>query len=169
MNDGLIDGFRHNAWATREVLHACQQLTDAQLDSTVSGTFGSVIATLRHTVAADAGYCRRLTGDEPPWYQHAREDAPTVAELAGYADDLAARWEQFLAQPFDAERTFILPWEDGVDRDVPAGVVLVQALHHANEHRTQICTTLTSIGVESPQLGVWEFAEATDRAPRRAG
>jgi uncharacterized damage-inducible protein DinB len=118
---------------------------------------------------SDAGYCRRLTGDEPPWFQPARAKAPTLDELARYHDDLAARWEQFLAQPFDAERTFAIDWEDGFVRDVPAGVVLVQALHHANEHRTQICTTLTAIGVESPQLGVWEFAEATNRAPRRAG
>lgn len=166
MNDGLIDAFRHNAWATREVLSACQGLSESQLETTVPGTYGSIIATLRHTVRSEAGYCRRLTGDEPTWYGSIGEST-SLDELAEHIDDLAARWERFLSEPFDAERSFVIGWHDGVDRDVPAGVVLVQALHHGNEHRTQICTTLSSIGVTPPELGVWDFAEATHRAPRR--
>lgn len=166
MNDGLIDAFRHNAWATREVLHVCQPLTDAQLETTVAGTYGSIIATLTHLVASEGGYCRRLTGDEPSWYSH-RDDAPDVATLMERADDLAGRWESFLGTPFDAERLFIITWHDGIDRDVPAGIVLAQVLHHGNEHRTQICTTLSSIGVETPGLGLWEYSESTQRSTPR--
>lgn len=165
MNDGLIDCFRHNAWATREVLSACRGLSDEQLNSVVTGTYGSIIDTLRHTIRAEASYCRRLTGEEPGWLA-SPPDAPDVAELERRHEETTERWERFLASPFDAERAFIIPWHDDIDRSVPAGVVLTQALHHANEHRTQVCTTLTAIGVESPQLGVWEFAEATNRAPR---
>jgi uncharacterized damage-inducible protein DinB len=166
VNDGLIDAFRHNAWATREVLMACRGLSDEQLHMQVVGTYGSIIDTLRHTVRSEGGYYRRLSGAEPDWFVH-RDDAPDVDELLRRADDLAGRWETFLATPFDAERTFQLPWHDGSERDVPAGVVLVQALHHGNEHRTQVCTTLTAIGVEAPALGVWEFSEATNRARLR--
>lgn len=166
MNDGLIDGFRHNAWATHQVLIACEGLSDDQLDTTVTGTYGSVIATLRHLVSSEAGYCRRLTGEEPDWYAE-RDDAVNLAELARRVDDLAARWDRYLAEPFDAERIFVIPWHDGIDRDVPAAIVLNQALHHANEHRTQINTTLTSIGLQTPDLGLWDFAEATNRAPQR--
>ncbi|HUG15177.1 MAG TPA: DinB family protein [Thermomicrobiales bacterium] len=164
MNDGLLDCFRHNAWATRQVLDACRGLTDEQLRAAVTGTYGSIIDTLRHTVRSEAGYCRRLTGEAANWLGP-DADAPDIDEMIARNDDLAARWERFLAAPFDAERIFVIPWHDS-DRNVPAGVVLTQALHHGNEHRTQVCTTLTSIGVESPALGVWEFAEATDRAPR---
>jgi uncharacterized damage-inducible protein DinB len=167
VNDGLIDGFRHNTWATSLVLAACQDLTQHQLDTTVPGTFGSVIDTLRHLVASEGGYCRRLTGDEPEWLQRARE-TESVAELARYNDELATRWERFLATPFDAERVFVMDWDDGSSRDVPAGVVLMQVLHHANEHRTQVNTALTTLGVTPPELGVWEFAAATERAPRHA-
>lgn len=167
MNDGLIDGFRHNAWATQQVLKACEGLSDDQLDTTVTGTYGSIIATLRHLVSSEAGYCRRLTGEEPGWYAQ-RDDAVDLAELAWRVDDLAACWDRFLATPFDAEWIFVIPWHDGIDRDVPAAIVLNQALHHGNEHRTQVCTTLTAIGVQTPDLGLWDWAEATDRAPRRA-
>jgi uncharacterized damage-inducible protein DinB len=166
MNDGLIDGFRHNTWATHQVLGACAELTDDQLDTTVTGTYGSIIATLRHMVSSEGGYCRRLTGIEPDWYPN-RDNEPDIAELTRRVDDLAARWERFLAEPFDAERLFVIPWHDGLDRDVPAGIVLNQVLHHGNEHRTQVNTTLTSIGIQTPDLGLWNFAEVTNRAPQR--
>jgi uncharacterized damage-inducible protein DinB len=166
MNDGLIDGFRHNTWATQQVLQACEGLTDEQLDTMVTGTYGSIIATLRHLVSSEGGYCRRLTGIEPEWYVD-RDNEPDIAELTRRVDDLAALWDRLLAEPFDAERLFIIPWHDGIDRDVPAGIVLNQVMHHGNEHRTQINTTLTSIGVQAPDLGLWDFAEATNRAPQR--
>lgn len=168
MNDGLIDGFRHNAWATGEVLAACSDLTQEQLDSAVAGTYGSIFATLRHLVSSEAGYYRRLSGEEPEWYAREREtDDVTLADLVAFNNELEQRWLRFLATPFDAERMFVYDWEDGNVRDVPAGVVLVQALHHANEHRTQACTTLTSIGATAPELGVWEWAEASNRARLR--
>jgi uncharacterized damage-inducible protein DinB len=166
MNDGLVDAFRHNTWATRQVLQVCQGLTESQLQETTPGTYGSIIATLWHIVRSEASYCRRLTGEEPTWDWRAKA-MPGIAVLADHVDDLAARWERFLAQPFDADRTFAIEWDNETDYSVPAGVVLVQALHHGNEHRTQVCTVLTSIGVTAPALGVWEFAEATQRATPR--
>jgi uncharacterized damage-inducible protein DinB len=166
VNDGLIDAFRHNTWATRELLAVCQNLSETQLHATAPGTYGSIVATLWHTVQSDASYCRRLTGEEPEW-DWRTEELPKLDEIAEYIDDLAARWERFLATPFDAERTFVIKWHDEIDRDVPAGVLLVQALHHGNEHRAHICTVLTSIGVATPDLGAWDYAEATNRAPRR--
>lgn len=166
MNDGLIDAFGHNAWAMRELLSVCGAMSESQLQTTVPGTYGSIIATLRHTVSSEAGYCARLTGDELRPDRPA-EPAPDLAQLAGHLDDLAARWDGFLAHPFDAERTFVVAWHDGVDRDVPAGIFLAQALHHGNEHRAQICTALSLLGVTTPDLGLWDYAEATNRAPRR--
>ena len=165
MNDGLIDLFRHNAWATRQLLDVCQALTDEQLATTVPGTYGSIIDTLRHTVRSEGGYCRRLTGDEPDWY--ASDDTPTVTELMERCDDLESRWAQFLTTSFDAERTFIMPWHDGIYRDVPADIVLAQVIHHGNEHRSQVATALTTLGVEPPGWGLWEYAAATNRAPQR--
>lgn len=166
MNDGLIDLFRHDAWATHEVLGVCQGLSETELDAMAPGTYGSVIATLRHMVASEAGYCRRLTGGEPVWYGHAQE-SPSLDELAEYVDDLATRWEQFLTVPFDAERSFVIPWHDGTERNVPAGIYLAQALHHGCEHRTQIFTILSAIGVETPDLGLWGYSEIANRAMLR--
>lgn len=168
MNDGLVDAFRHNAWAMREVLLVCKELPEEQLHMTPQVTYGSIIATLWHMVTSEASYCARLTGEEPDWDRRA-EQPPSLDVLMEYIDDLAARWDSFLARPFDAERTLVVTWHDDRDRDVPAAVLLVQALHHGNEHRAHICTVLSSIGVTTPDLGVWDYAEATNRArPREA-
>jgi uncharacterized damage-inducible protein DinB len=166
VNDGLVDAFRHNAWAMRELLPRCKELTDTQLQSTAPGTYGSIIGTLWHTVSAEARYCARLTGEEPGW-DGRDEEPPSLDELVRHVDDLAERWDRFLAHPFDAERTFVAPWDDGTDYDVPAGVYLAQALHHGNEHRAHVCTILSSIGVTAPALSVWDYAAATRRATRR--
>ena len=163
MNDGLIDAFGHNAWATDEVLRVCRALSEQELSRTTPGTYGSIFATLRHLISSEANYYARLAGEEPSWDRQA-DDPSDLAGLAARAAELAERWRRFLATPFDAERTFAISWEAGPVRDVPAGVVLAQVLHHGDEHRTQICTVLTTIGIPTPELGVWDYAEATNRA-----
>jgi uncharacterized damage-inducible protein DinB len=49
----LADAFDHHVWATLTVLDACGSLTDEQLATTVPGTYGSILDTLRHLVGAD--------------------------------------------------------------------------------------------------------------------
>jgi uncharacterized damage-inducible protein DinB len=163
MNDGLLDAFRHNAWATRQLLMHCRQLTPDELEATTPGVYGSPVATLWHIIAAEANYCFRLSNQQPDW-ERTTPEPPSLDELTTRAEEMAARWEAFLAVPFDAERVLVYQWKDGTRKDVPAGVVLAQALHHGNEHRGQICTVLTVIGVEPPALGLWDFAEDTQRA-----
>ena len=170
MNDGLIDGFRYNTWATRELLAVARELTEEQLNATAVGAYGSIIDTLRHIISGEASDVVRLAGEQPSWDYHA-EDAADLDELSRRVDEMEGCWERFLEKPFDAERTFLIPWHDGIARDVPAGIIFIGALHHAIEHRSQICTILTSIGVDPPDYGSdmspIDYAEVTDRAPRR--
>ncbi|HLI52155.1 MAG TPA: DinB family protein [Thermomicrobiaceae bacterium] len=164
MNDGLIDAFGHNTWATRQLLGVCRDLNSQQLDATAEGTYGSIIDTLWHLIAAESGYAARLTGEKPSFDADA-DEPPSIEEMETYVDELSDRWERFLSQPFDAERIFRIPW-DSPDHiyDVPAGVVLAQVIHHGTDHRSQICTDLTVIGIEPPEMGVWEYAADSGRA-----
>jgi len=167
VNDGLLDAFRHNAWATHRLIALCQTLTPAQRQATITGVYGNPVATLWHIVASEARYCFRLSDQQPDWDRTATEP-PSLDELATRAEEMAARWEAFLAAPFDAERVLVYQWKDGTRKDVPAGVVLAQALHHGSEHRGQINTVLTVIGVEPLDLDLWDFAEDTHRATASA-
>src|SRR2546425_13075778 len=53
MGEGLLETFRHNAWANRALLDACRELSKEQLGATAEGTYGSVLATLQHIVDAE--------------------------------------------------------------------------------------------------------------------
>ena len=165
MNDGLIDALRHNTWASRRLLATLAPLSDAQWDTTALGTYGTIRATFWHILAAEGRYCGRLTGERPVWANSATPPTDT-ATLAACLDDLDGRWEHFLSNPFDAEQRYLMDGEDGHLRSVPAGVVLAQVFHHGSEHRSQIATILTHLGVPVPDWGVWEYSEDTDRAPR---
>ena len=164
MNDGLFDLLKHNAWASRRLLTFCTPLTPAQWNATVDGTYGTIFETMRHYLSSEAGYLRRLSGEEPSWDIEALDATP--ADFATRIDELDARWMRLLSTPFDAERIFVVRWKDFGARDVPAGVILAQAVHHANEHRSQIATILTQLGVTPPEWGLWDYAQNTDRAPR---
>src|SRR2546421_11080856 len=65
MTTGLPDFFKYNLWANLRLLDACAQLSDAQLDATMTGTFGSVRETLLHLFAAEEGYVQSFTGTTP--------------------------------------------------------------------------------------------------------
>lgn len=151
MNDGLKDPFRHNNWATQQLLTFCRDLTDEQLDATTPGVYGSVLATLQHMIASEAGYQRHLTGAWPEWPQSPTETRD-FALLDGFNQDLARGWKAMLDKPIDSERLIELRGEDPKRYEVHLGVVIAQVLNHGNEHRGQICTVLTTLGFEPPDI-----------------
>lgn len=131
------------------------------------GVYGSIIQTFRHYIRSESGYFRRLTGFEAEWLR-AENDQPDIAELARRNDEMEQRWLTYLETPFDAEAVHVSNWWDGTVRDVPAGVILAQAIHHGSDHRSQICTMLTVAGIELPDMGLWDWAEASGRVPHSA-
>ena len=48
----LDDAFGHHVWATLTIIDTCSALTPEQLETTVPGTYGSILDTVRHTVGA---------------------------------------------------------------------------------------------------------------------
>jgi uncharacterized damage-inducible protein DinB len=49
----LADAFRHHAWANDRILEACANLTPEQLSTPCPGTYGPILATLRHLIGSD--------------------------------------------------------------------------------------------------------------------
>jgi uncharacterized damage-inducible protein DinB len=50
---------------------------------------------------------------------------------------------------------------------VALGVILTQILDHGTDHRSQVSTILTSIGVVPPQLDGWAYGRAHGRVVSR--
>jgi uncharacterized damage-inducible protein DinB len=72
------------------------------------------------------------------------------------ADEIA--WPRLLAENPDPDAVVHeIDESDGFERDAPFGIRLALALHHGTDHRSQICTALTSLGLEPPSIDVWDF------------
>jgi uncharacterized damage-inducible protein DinB len=159
----LAEPLRHNAWATMRLLDACRALTPEQLAATAPGTFGSVLATLRHVVASEGFLRSLLTGRWPAW-RWSEDEPPGLDGLAPAVHDCAAFWEAFLAEPYDPNRRVWIPDAGGAQIDeIPVGVVLTQVLDHGTEHRSQVSAILTSIGVVPPRMDGWAYGRARGR------
>jgi uncharacterized damage-inducible protein DinB len=158
----LADAFAHHVWATLRVLDACLPLGADQLGSTAPGTYGSILDTLRHLVDADAGYLNVMTGGRVARLKDeaAGMDLPALrAEMEAHA----AAWSELLSQDLDPDRIVVRHRDDGTESRAPLGIRLAQAVHHGTDHRSQVCTILTTLGVEPPLIDVWDFAEAHGR------
>jgi len=155
MITGLADFFKFNLWANLRVLDACASLDDAQLDATMRGTFGSVRQTLMHIFAGEEGYVQRFTGQRPEPALHTRDPFPGFDELRRRArqsgEGLIA-----IAEQFDPGQVLQLSY-DGQLYAVPAILVLIQAINHATDHRSQIATLLSQQDVTLPELDGWAY------------
>ncbi len=157
----LQDAFDHHVWASLRLIDACAQLTLDQLAQAVPGTYGPIIDTVRHLVGADAWYLFVITGERTPRMD---EDRMELAELRSQMEGHGALWSSVLAEGRGPE-TEIVAYrrDDGAESHAPLGIRLAQALHHGTDHRSQICTGLTSLGVEPPDIDVWAFGELDGR------
>lgn len=158
----LRDAFAHEAWANSALLSFIEGLTPEQRRASTPGAYGGLADTLRHHLDAAAWYQHRLGLDRLPWEaEDLHTDDP--AELRRRADQVAARWEELLARPFDPERIIDVADDEGPPEHIPAGVYLAQVFNHGSEHRDQICTILTTLRITPPELDVWAYAYATGR------
>jgi len=159
-NSLLSDAFAHHVWATLRLIDACLPLSSDQLETDLPGTFGSIIATARHLVGADTAYLFALTGGRTAVIDEALMNLP---ELRAVMEGNGGTWTLLLTQDLDPDAIVIRRREDGSEGHAPLGVRLAQALHHGTDHRSQICTALTTIDVEPPAIDVWDFAEQDGR------
>jgi uncharacterized damage-inducible protein DinB len=156
----LHDAFGHHVWATIRVIDACIALAPEQLDKTVPGTYGSIIETLRHLVGADASYLWVLSAGDRPEIEEADMD---LAELHTAMEESGPAWAAVVDRDLDAEEIVVRHRDDGTDSHAPRSIRLAQVLHHGTDHRSQVCTALTTLGVEPPAIDVWDYAAKDDR------
>jgi uncharacterized damage-inducible protein DinB len=162
MSTGLPDLFKHNLWANLSVLDACAPLTDAQLDATSKGTNGSIRQTLIHLFGAEEGYSRhfRFTGPAPT--PPLEEDGP----FPGF-DELRRRarssGEELIAIAEQGNLSQILHL-DGGTYDASVMIVMIQAINHGVDHRSQIATLLSQQDIEPPCLDSWCYNDTLPKA-----
>ena len=160
MASAIADLFRHNLWANLRLLDACAGLGEDDLAATAPGTYGVVRDTLTHLVASEARYVGEFTRKPP-------ETRPEELPFAGFdaiRTSATASGEALIeiaerTQPSDVLRVTYRE----APYDIPASLVLIQAINHATEHRAHIVTILSQRGVKSPRLDGIAYATGAAR------
>ena len=158
----MLRQLQHDVWATERLLAHCRGLTDAQLDLTVPGTYGTVRRTLAHIVTSNEGYLVRLLGEllhDPPFrLDHEITLDEGAAHLAHVKDGVA---RLFTRGDLDGDRLIAdTPLRRPGDPrfEMNAWAPLTQFVNHGSDHRSQINTILSANGLEAPDLQVWPYA-----------
>lgn len=148
--------FEHNNWANQKIVEACSPLTDAQLDAPPqSATEGSIRNTLLHLVSAQYGYLRLLT---LPIEE--RRDRVTV-EFADLERSLKDSGERLLELARNVDQLPATRLQTRDDYYVEPWVLMVQIINHATEHREQIKSMLTALGITPPDIDGWDYGLVT--------
>ena len=156
--DTLTTLFRHNLWANVGILERCAELTNEQLDTSMSGAFGTIRDTLQHFVSSEQSYLYRIRTGQP--LQRPEGEAPmTIAEMLESARASGAGLIEW-APKVRADDTVQVEWDDGTIREVPKAFYLTQVINHATEHRAQIMAIITQLGLQAPDLDTWTYLEA---------
>jgi uncharacterized damage-inducible protein DinB len=151
----LEAAFEHHTWATLRVIDACMELSDAELGTDVPGTRGPILETIRHLVGSDAFDLFILTGDRG--LDIDAEHMP-LDELRRVMERNGDGWAALVAGAPDPDEVVReVDENDGFQRWAPVGLRLAGTLDHGTDHRSQICTALTTIGVPAPLVGVFDF------------
>ena len=153
----LVEAFRYHRWANLHVLDVCARLSDDQLQLTTPGTYGTVAATLMHLLAAEQRYLRRLAGHEPQLNE--RNEFPGVPSLRQLAESSGDQLIEVAGQLVGGK---LIETQYGDERlKIDLGVVLIQAMHHGNDHRTHLCTIFGAHGIDYGDMDVWAYGEVT--------
>jgi len=164
----LLDAaFAHHVWATVTLIDSCGQLSPQQLQHVVPGTRGPIVETLAHIVDADSWDLAILEGLD---LAEVDDVAPELGALHEAMQRNGAGWAAFLSQSPDPDAmvTEVDP-TDGFRRVASTGMRLAGTLDHGSDHRSQICTALTTLGVQPPTIDVMTFGLAMGRVEETAG
>ena len=154
--DLLVEFFRHNSMMNTRLLEVCQQLSPEQLRATATGTYGSIGATLAHIANAQLGYAARLLDTDRP-------EPLSTDEFPGFemvAERLAlgnARLEEAAARGPQDRQVQVRGDEPSDTWWMPVSLYLLQAVNHGTEHRSQVASILTQVGVEPPEMDGWAY------------
>ncbi len=160
MDAALVELFKHNRWANLALLDLCASLDAGLMDAAAPGVFGTVAQTLFHFLDSEDAYVYRLVNGHPRPRDPNQDRSPGLELLRLLANN-AGRGLVDFAAAFEPGRLYACDWDDGNDYNVPVEILLVQAINHSTEHRTQVITILSQHGVQVPELSGWTYFEDT--------
>jgi uncharacterized damage-inducible protein DinB len=154
--DMLVEFFRHNAMMNERLIETCSQLSPEQIGATAVGTYGTIGATLVHIANAQEGYAARLLDVERP--ERLPEDPfPGFEAVAEHFVHGNAQLEEAAARGNQDRKIQVTGDDPPGTWWMPVSLYLLQAVNHGTEHRSQLATILTQLGIQPPEMDGWTY------------
>jgi uncharacterized damage-inducible protein DinB len=154
MEDIWRDALLYNRWASLQILEDCRELDQSQLDLKAPGAYGNIADLLVHLLSAEQRYVRRLTGAEPTLNEkHQFPGVDKLVEHARRSGDALLKAAESLQADDTTEADY-----DGRKVNLRKSLIVVQAIHHGNDHRTQVGMILESNSIPHQEIDVWHYA-----------
>jgi uncharacterized damage-inducible protein DinB len=168
----MLRAMRHDVWATEKLIVHLRSLDQHQLQLTARGTFGPIIRTLMHLIAADERYLRRFFPMPEPLIDDDRGPDMPLDDLERHLRNVKDGVERLFAAPaFDPDRVI----RDARRRNpadppllITGWVLLTQFVHHGSDHRAHIGTILGANGIAAPDLDGWAYGTELDAVKEEA-
>jgi uncharacterized damage-inducible protein DinB len=156
VNEPFANVLRYNAWATETLVDACRTLSDAQLDAPAPpGTTGTLRHMLVHLVSSQETQLLRITGVMRPSVSSAWEGWDALLRRAR---DSGKRLIDVAGELRDEEQVEFI--EGGKRYLFPKSFFITHAVAHGDQHRSEIKMAMAALGVASPDLDGWNWAQA---------
>lgn len=153
----FVEFIRYNNWANQQVLQACQNLSEDQLERMIPGAYGTIRGTLEHIIQGETFYLGLLTGSrpEPPFDWEAR---PGLKEMTAFSAQVGDALMEMARHTLPTD--LVTEEEDGKQVHYQALAVFIQIINHGVEHRTNITTILNQGLAAPPQVDGWGYLDA---------
>jgi uncharacterized damage-inducible protein DinB len=141
--------FDYNYWANKRILKAATGLTDEQYMAVVPGlSYGSMRATLVHTLAAEQIWRQRCLEGVSPTTLLQEANCPTLETLRGLWMEEEAAMRAGLARLTDEALDGRIAYRttSGTPMEETLWQLLVHLVNHGTQHRAEAAVALTAFG-----------------------
>lgn len=143
MKEYLLNTFRYNDWANKQLLDAISTLPDK----------GEVIKLFSHLITAQDKWFNRIVKEKEDSAFSWSDPVFTEEELAGQWKQSVDKWIHFLenhTDPVLEEPIIFNRASDGKAMSVSIKNVMLQLNYHSIHHRAQINSLMSKLGIKPP-------------------
>lgn len=151
---------RYSAWATRELLQACAQLSVAERNRDLACSHGSILGTIYHFHISERFWATCLAaGNIPPLHEIAAEAVPPeirLEELTAACEKVSCAFEDWFQSTTEDELAQPLSCRIAATVDFPyvRWQLIRHVVNHSSIHRGQVVGMIRALGSKPPNIDV---------------
>lgn len=157
MSNPLVErSFRHMAWANNRMLTVLKNLPDEAINFSAWNPSWTVGAIANHIVVAEGRLISRIIKQPSPIEPEPPKSASEISQLIKLCAERDAQLLSLIDTPDEIRRFVRL----GTEVEFQTSTILVQAVHHASEHRAQISDILAANNMDVlnlDEIDLWSF------------